>query len=253
MATRLRSAARHYGRSALLARRAAVEARRARPRGTVAVVSAVTLHQMTQARISEQAVAEMLAEQEIDAAAEAILNILQFTTGPGEMVAMMDVAGDAGFDRLVESIVQDAGRAAESVAAAVRPDVWHVRFLSPPSCSRCVALAGRVYRYSEGFLRHPNCDCVMIPTTVAAPDLIQDPAELLAQGQVTGLSKADAKAIADGADFGQVVNVRTRKAGLREAGRALARAGRPTPEAIYRMASSRSEAVELLGKFGYVR
>jgi hypothetical protein len=70
---------------------------------------------------------------------------------------------------------------------------------------------------------------------------------------VTGLSKADLLALADGADLNQLVNVRLKKAGLRESGRVLSRAGRPTPEGIYRMSSTRTEAVALLRRFGYVR
>ena len=202
--------------------------------------------------MSQNAVALMLAEQDIEAAADALLNTLAFTTSVEMFTQMAEAAGDEGFDRLVESLVQDAGRAAESVASAVRPDIWHVRYLNPPSCSRCAVLAGRVYRYSEGFKRHPNCDCVMIPTTVAAKGLIQDPAELMREGLVTGLSKADMQAIGDGADFGQVVNTRLRRAGLRESGRVLARAGRLTPEGIYRIASTREEAVALLKRAGYL-
>jgi hypothetical protein len=194
----------------------------------------------------------MLAEQNIDAVAEAMLNSLSFTTDVRMFEQMAAAAGDAGFDRLVESVVQDAGRAAESVSTAVRADIWHVRFLSPPSCARCTVLAGRIYRYSDGFQRHPNCDCVMIPTTVASP-LRQSPDDLFAEGQVSGLSKADAQAIRDGADIGQVVNVRSKKAGLSESGRVLARAGRPTPEGIYRIASDRAQAVELLARYGYIR
>jgi hypothetical protein len=246
------SARRHHGLSALLARRAVTEARKARPRGTQAVLAAVVTHQMAQATLSQTAVAQMLAEQEIDAAAEALLNSAAFATEVAMLTEMLDAAGDVGFDRLVESIVQDAGRAAESVAVTVRPNIYHVRYLSPPSCGRCAVLAGRVYRYSDGFLRHPNCDCVMIPTTVAAP-YAQDPESLFREGMVTGLSKADAQAVRDGADLGQVVNVRSRKAGLQQAGRVLARAGRPTPEGIYATTNSREEAVAALKAAGYIR
>lgn len=194
----------------------------------------------------------MLAEQSIDQAAEALLNSLAFTTATDMFVAMADAATtDADFDRLVESLVQDAGRAAESVATATR-NVAHVRYLSPPSCSRCAVLAGRVYRYSDGFQRHPNCDCVMIPTTVASP-FVQDPADLLERGLVTGLSKADAAAVADGADLNKVVNIRLRAAGLRDAGRVLYRADRMTPEAIYRATGSdRGAALDLLRRNGYL-
>lgn len=248
----LRSARKHYRLSALIARRAVTEARKARPRGLAAVMGVVVAHQATQAVTSQRAVSEMLAEQQIESVADALLNSISFTTDAKTFEQMANAAGEAGIDRLVESLVQDAGRAAESVSTAVRADIWHVRFLSPPSCSRCAVLAGRVYRYSEGFKRHPNCDCVMIPTTVSSP-LVQDPVELLRNGQVTGLSKADAQTVADGADLNQVVNIRNRAAGLTESGRVLARAGRPTPEGIYRIASDRTQAVELLARYGYIR
>lgn len=202
---------------------------------------------------AQAAVARMLTEQDIDIAAQAALNSLAFTTDVERLLGMLEATVDSEFDRLVASLVQDASRAAESVSVAVRPDVRFVRYLTLPSCSRCAVLAGRVYRYSQGFLRHPNCDCVMLPTTVAAPDLVQDPAELARQGQIRGLSQADMLAIEQGADFGQIVNVRLRKAGLRQAGRVLARRGRPTPEGIYAIAGDdRIRALSLLTQYGYL-
>lgn len=251
--TTLRSASRHYRLSALIARRAAREARKVRSGGVLAIAPIVAAHQATAARASQQAVAEMLAEQQIDSIADALLNVLSFTTSAPTLDRILaDVDTDAEFERLVESLVQDAARTAESVSTAVRADIWHVRYLSPPSCSRCAVLAGRVYRYSDGFQRHPNCDCVMIPTTVAKAQPL-DLEQMVRDGQVTGLSKADRRALADGADLNQIVNVRRKAAGLTESGRVLDRAGRPTPEGIYRMASSRTEAVALLRRFGYVR
>lgn len=210
-------------------------------------------HQIANAQTSQTAVAEMLAEQEIDSIAEAILNLASFTTDAptvDRMISQVDT--DLEFDRLVASIVTDAARAAESVATAVRPDIYHVRFLSPPSCARCAILAGRVYRWSDGFERHPGCDCSMIPTTVATP-LVQDVDELIANGQVRGLSKDDLQALRDGANLNQVVNIRSKKGGLLEAGHALTRGGRPTPAGIYRMAGDdRDEALRLLARYGFI-
>lgn len=223
-----------------------------RAKGSTAVASVVVAHQMAQARTADQAVSEMLAEQQIDAAADALLNLLSFTTEPASLDRMLTQAStDFEFDRLVESIVADAGRAAESVAVAVRPHVYHVRHVNPPCCSRCAVLAGRVYKWSDGFQRHPGCDCTMVPTTEASP-LVQDVEQLVADGLVKGLSKADVQALADGADLGQVVNVRRKAAGLLEAGHALTRGGRPTPAGIYRMASDRTEAVALLKRCGFI-
>lgn len=250
MATSLRSARRHHGLSALIASRAVREARKAR--GLVAILGVVTSHQITQAQASERAIAAMLAEQDVDAAPDARLNLSSFTTEPQAFVRMSEVAGEAGLARLIESLVQDAGRAAESVSTAVRPRVGHVRNLTPPSCSRCVVLAGRVYRYSDGFQRHPNCDCTMTPVREGDATHAVDPLDLMKRGLITDLSKADAQAIRDGADLGRVVNIRRSKAGLRESGRVLARSGRMTPEGIYRRASTRDEAVALLASNGYI-
>lgn len=250
----LASARRNFGLSALIARRAVREARKVRNRGTSAIAGVVVAHQIANARTSQTAVAEMLAEQEIDAAAEALLDVLGFTTPVQTLDQMLaQVEMDFEFDRLVASIVQDAARAAESVSVAVRPDVYHVRFVNPPCCSRCAILSGRIYRWSDGFLRHPGCDCEMVPTTVASP-LRTLPSELVRDGQVTGLSKADMQALEDGADLNQVVNIRRREAGLIEAGQALTRGSRPTPAGIYRRAGDdRDEAMRLLNLYGYIR
>lgn len=266
------SASRYYATSAVAASAAARAASVARPRGLRAAWEVVARFQVAQARVAPAAVDAMLGDQGVSVEPVGVLNPLAFTTplsGFDEMVAALEAevaadvdrlagevqaAADREFERLVASIVQDAGRAAESVAVAARPGVAHVRYLSPPSCSRCTVLAGRVYRYSEGFQRHPGCDCVMVPVTVASPDFTQDVDALVASGQVTGLSKADRRAVADGADLGRVVNVRRRAAGLRESGRVLYRAGLMTPEAIYRRTGDdRDAAVELLRANGYVR
>lgn len=248
------SARRHYLWSAALAQRAVREARKARTGGATAVATAIAAHQAAAAYQAQPVVAQMLNEQAIDEASQALINTMAFVTLPQQLGPMLEqVATDYHFDLLVASLVQDAGRAAEQVATAVTPRVGYVRLLSPPSCSRCAILAGRVYRYSEGFQRHPGCDCTMTPTSLTNPAEYPDPVELTRQGLVTGLSKADRRAINDGADFGQVVNARRSGAGLRTPGRALIRNGRPTPEGIYRAASSRDDAIQRLITAGYVR
>jgi len=249
----LRTSERYYQRSAGLASRAATLAAKAATPAAAALV--VIQHQATQASQAVAATTAMLAEQGLRGDPDALLVPLAFTTGPREVEAMLSQAEvDWQFSRLVSSLVQDAGRAAQLIDVATRSQVRHVRHLNLPSCSRCAVLAGRAYRYSDGFKRHPGCDCVMIPTTIAAPDLTYDPADLADRGLVTGLSKADMEALRDGADFNQVVNVRSRKAGLRESGEALTRAGRPTPAGIFKAAGGdRDRALALLSQHGYIR
>ncbi len=150
---------------------------------------------------------------------------------------------------------QDAGRNAVTVAQTVERKVTgYVRYVNPPTCARCAILAGREYRWSDGFDRHPGCDCVhvaVIGRGNAAQELAQDPMQLVRDGQVRGLSKADQQAIDEGADLGRVVNA---KLGMAAPGSTLRRRGRQTPTQILaRAGNDRTEAVRLLRRHGYIR
>jgi hypothetical protein len=115
---------------------------------------------------------------------------------------------------LVRTQVQDAGRMAVQAAMAAQPRLrGYVRHVNLPSCARCIILAGRFYRYSDGFQRHPNCDCTMIPAVGEEFVEPQDPAELITQMRDKhaaklrqSLSGGDLKALEHGADLNQVVN-----------------------------------------------
>jgi hypothetical protein len=219
-----------------------------------AVALIVAQHQASLAQQAEAAMSAMLAEQGTPVPPEARINPLAFTTDVAAVSAMLDEADtEWRFNRLVLSLVQDAGRGAESVSIAARPRVGYVRYVSAPCCSRCAILAGRFYRYSSGFRRHPGCDCTHLPTTDPRSELRQDPQDLVDRGLVRGLSKADQRALEDGADLNQVVNVRSKRAGLMQSGEVLSRAGRPTPAGIYRTAGGdRDLALSLLRRHGYL-
>jgi hypothetical protein len=60
-------------------------------------------------------------------------------------------------DVIARTVVADTARAAASVDIASRPNVGYTRMLVPPSCGRCAVLAGRFYRWNQGFARHPRC------------------------------------------------------------------------------------------------
>lgn len=167
-------------------------------------------------------------------------------------------------DGIVTTQVADAGRVATGVSITARPQVaGYVRMLNPPSCSRCVVLAGRFYRWNRGFERHPRCDCRHIPTQEdMADDLRTDPRKyfdsLTLEQQDAAFGKAGAQAIRDGADIGKVVNSRS---GVYVAGdRILTHSGikdrhggvRLMPEQIYRDAVDRADAIRLLKRFGYL-
>lgn len=276
----LASADRNYALTRALSERAAREARQ----GSVGRV--VARHQAAAAAAASGAVGAMLAEQGTPVTPEATLAPLAFTADPAAVDQMTtDIDADWQLDRMVMSLVADAARAAESVGIAVRPRVGYVRYVSPPSCSRCVILAGRFYRWSSGFLRHPGCDCTHLPTTDPRSEFRQNPHDLIDRGLVTGLSKADRKALGDGADLNQLVNykngnirrlnfgpgrtVTTTTEGVTSRGIAGKRLGdlrsakdsryrasgrmRLTPDAIYRAAGEdRASALRLLKVHGYI-
>jgi hypothetical protein len=186
--------------------------------------------------------------------------------GRGVPPARAMATGEVTLELITRTQVADAGRVADGVAIAARPRVGYVRMLVGDSCPRCAILAGRFYRWLDGFERHPLCDCTHIPASEdTAGDLSTDPRRAFEAGRITGLSAADAQAIRDGADLGQVVNAHrgmytaggrklTREGTSRRgfAGSRLPGAGRPMPEQIYREASSRDEAIRLLRRHGFI-
>lgn len=209
---------------------------------------------------------------------EKLLNVPAHTTrrlmGQGMDAAQALEAGERQLTMMVLTEIADAGRGAAGVQIAARPRTGYVRMLAPPSCARCIILAGRFYRWNQGFLRHPRCDCRHVPTMVAdqaeaaAHGLINDPYEafnnMSEAEQNRVFAKAGARAIRDGADIFQVVNARRHMAyrgaftneGITRFGWAgqLLRRGqrRPTPETIYRLNPNREQAVEALRTYGYI-
>lgn len=181
--------------------------------------------------------------------------------------------------QVAASIMIDTARAAESTAIASHPEVeGYVRMLNPPSCSRCIVLAGKFYRWNEGFDRHPpTCDCRHIPASEAiAGDLRINPDayfhSLSRTEQDRIFTKAGAQAVRDGADLTQVVNARRgmQRAqiggrdvlisleGTTKRGRASrARTGRNLsarlmPETIYDVGIDRDDVIRLLILNGFL-
>jgi len=137
------------------------------------------------------------------------------------------------------TMLSDTGRAAEKVSGGAHRVKHWTRMLNPPSCGRCVILAGRVTSHQTPFLRHPGCDCRNVPSTEDAGDDVRtDPhaylSELSAteQDRVLG-SKANGQAFRDGADMNQLINA-YRKAGAVRAGQVNGRAIKYTREGTTR-------------------
>jgi len=208
----------------------------------------------------------------------------------GESPPAALVSGLAYLEAAALTEVADTARSAAGLAITARPAIGWVRMIHPGACSRCAVLAGRWFRWNQGFDRHPRCMCTHVPAAEdRADDFTTDPNRyfdgLNETEQDRIFTKAGAKAIRDGADIGQVVNARrgmstvTDKTGRRRlvteriGGRdvyitreGITRRGqayrgrtgrnmraRLMPESIYEIADGdRDEAVRLLKLHGYL-
>lgn len=184
----------------------------------------------------------------------------------GASAARAMAAGGALAQLAAHTQVADAGRTADQAALVAEPRVTgYVRMVVGKTCSRCLILAGRTYRWNAGFRRHPKCDCIHIPAAEnMAGDLRTNPRQAFdamdraEQDRVFG--KAGAEAIREGADMSRVVNARRGMETANVFGRdvlttteAAGRRPRLMPEQIYLDANGdRFEAVRLLRLHGYI-
>ncbi|MFJ2007005.1 hypothetical protein [Streptomyces chartreusis] len=123
------------------------------------------------------------------------------------------IGGLVDMSRYVSTAIADSARTADQVAMATnRSCVAYVRVVQLPACSRCILLSGQMYSRSEGFLRHPNCDCQTLPLAedewpdVPTPRQLFDRLDKEQQQRVFTVDGA--RAIRAGGDVGQVVNAR---------------------------------------------
>lgn len=202
---------------------------------------------------------------------ETLLHGAVYTTkeqvGQGASVAGALEVGGKWLQRTVLDVIRDADRQAVqgSLATTKTVTTW-TRMLNPPSCRFCMMLAGKVYRWNEGFQAHRSCDCRHVPTVESrAGDLTVDPYKyfhsLDKSAQDRLLGQANAQAVRDGADIYRVVNPTISRNGAR---RGLAnpnswqarRWGSPsenTVDDVYRAAGGdRAKALHLLEQNGYI-
>lgn len=157
------------------------------------------------------------------------------------------------------TIMADTSRDVVSADIAQRPTVTgYVRMLNAPSCARCVILAGKWFRWNQGFLRHPKCDCRHIP---AAEDLagsyLTDPYEyfksLSVRDQEKLFGKNEALAIRDyGADIYRTMNIKMRGLGTPKSNRIYGTPIKRTVSDIIERDPSRQFVIENLQYHGYI-
>jgi len=152
------------------------------------------------------------------------------------------------------TMLSDTGRSAEKVSGGAHKVKLWTRMLNPPSCGRCVVLAGRVTSHQTPFLRHPGCDCRNVPSTEdTGDDARTDPHAYLSdlseaeQDRVLG-SKANGQAFRDGADMNQIINA-YRKAGAVRSGQINGQVVKYTREGTTR----RGRAYWEMSQAGYIK
>ena len=174
------------------------------------------------------------------------------------------LAKQAGLAYIMQTIgtaLADLRRDIISVDTVQRPALTgYVRVVAPPACSRCIILAGKWFRWNEGFQRHPNCDCIHLPVTseqwAVSEGWFADPYayfnSVSERDQDRLFGRWGAQAIRDGADIYQVENQRRR--GLTVSRKAVSKqtSTRLTPTDIYSLNLSREKTIQLLERNGYI-
>lgn len=159
---------------------------------------------------------------------------------------------------------RDTAREAVEIAMVTEPRVdGYVRYLVAPSCGRCAVLAGRVYPWSSGFARHPNCDCQHRPIVNNERPEARSAVEGTPDGYFNSLSKPDqekyfgsdvAEKIREGESISQAVNAdRGMWRANYPASRTVGDLPRPIVSAVMaRAKGDRAKAVQMLADYGLV-
>jgi hypothetical protein len=173
------------------------------------------------------------------------------------------------------TVMADTGRAVVGADIAQRPSLTgYVRMLNTPSCSRCTILAGKWFRWNEGFQRHPQCDCRHIPAPEGmAGSMTTDPyayfnslseddqnklfkpalgRTLAARERAAQVGISNARAIRAGGDIYRIENITARGLGTPKSALRYGTPSQMTVDDIYRVAGTRKNAIELLTQQGYI-
>lgn len=160
------------------------------------------------------------------------------------------------------TVMADTSRQVVAADIAHRPLVTgYIRMLNGPSCARCVLLAGKWFRWNQGFDRHPRCDCRHVPSTdeqaMKDKGYISDPYEyfrsLSVRDQERTFGKLEAEAIRDhGADIYRVMNVKMRGLGTVKGNLKYGTPNKRTVDDILAHDVDRKFVIENLKYHGYI-
>lgn len=193
-------------------------------------------------------------------------------------------AGGLWLDQAVHTQVGDASKEATTTQMAAWQQVGYTRMAVAPCCKRCAVLDGKWFARNEGFERHPQCDCIHVPSREVPEDW-----RGIDLDDIKDLTKAERAAMEAGASWSQVINASrkgavspdrmwtiestSRRSWSSHARRQIAKARgelleeaagtagpgrftrratpRPTPYAIVKYAKDHDDMVRLLARYGY--
>lgn len=181
--------------------------------------------------------------------------------GRGATPAVALESAGAWMTGMLLTVMADTQRGIVGADILQRPSLaGYTRMVNPGACSRCVILAGKWFRWNEGFLRHPNCYCIHVPAVnskaAVAEGYIADPYEyfhsLSEREQERVFGRSEARAIRDGADIYRVENIRLRGLATAKGNLRYGTPSRMTVDDIYRTAGHRRNAIAMLEREGYI-
>lgn len=173
--------------------------------------------------------------------------------GSGRTDEQIMAAGLAWMQAAIRTQVADAARSSSGAVTTATLNAGWIRYVNVPCCQRCAVLAGKWFRWNEGFRRHPRCLCIHRPAkSRQIPDGWK---QQIADSDIHDLTDAQRQALAEGADRNRVLNAYR---GTNATSERLAmhstseRGGVLTPEGIYARSKTREEAIELLRRYGFL-
>ncbi len=174
--------------------------------------------------------------------------------GSGRTDEQIMQAGLAWMQSVIGTQVQDVARSASGTVTTATDGAGWIRYVNVPCCQRCAVLAGKWFKWNQGFSRHPpTCKCIHRPARRGnvPPGWTQQ----VEDSQIRDLTEAQRKALAEGADRTRVLNAYRNSNSTSERlamHKSAERGGILTPEGIYARATTREEAIELLRRYGYL-
>ena len=194
----------------------------------------------------------------LDGLAAGAVSQARIAVGAGASTATALATAGQWLQLVTANEIRATSHAAATATVAATPTITgYVRMLNLPSCSDCIILAGKWFRWNEGFQRHKRCDCQHVPAAEdAAGDMTTDPYvafnSMSASQQDRAFGRTEAQAIRDGGDIFRVVNLRNRGLGTARSNLKYGTPMRRTIDDIYAAGGTREQIIDAMREEGYI-